>query len=195
MFTGIIETVGKVISAEKQGLNIKLIIESDISQMLRVDQSVSHNGICLTVVEVEENTHTVIAVDETVKKSNIENWNPGQYINLERAMVLGSRLDGHLVQGHVDGVITCNEVKERHGSHEIFFTHPKTCSHLIIEKGSICINGVSLTLYNIQENQFQVSIIPYTWEHTNLNQVQPGDMLNVEYDILGKYFSRWKQVS
>ncbi len=195
MFTGIIESLGKLLKIENSGTNKKFVIESPISHQLKIDQSVSHDGVCLTVVETLNNTHSVIAINETLQKSTLKNWSVGQNINLERAMILGSRLDGHIVQGHIDSTISCKSVVEIGGSFEITFEYNKEFSPLIIEKGSICINGVSLTLHGIEDLIFKVSIIPYTWSNPNFQNIKSGDTLNVEYDIIGKYLTRWKQLS
>lgn len=189
MFTGIIEAFGLVTATQVQGDNRVFTIESDIAGELKVDQSVSHNGVCLTVSSlVSPERYQVTAVPETLQRSNLGALAPGDLVNLERAMVLGGRLDGHLVQGHVDQTATCKHIKELDGSWEFVFEYES--NHPLIEKGSICVNGVSLTCYNISANSFQVSIIPYTFEHTNFKYLQPGDQVNLEFDMIGKYVQR-----
>jgi len=172
------------------GSNRSFWIESSISQELRVDQSISHSGICLTVEEVTGNSHKVTAIEETALKTNVNEWKIGDTINLERSLKLESRLDGHFVQGHVDTVATCIEINEKQGSWEYEFSFRKKFSELIIEKGSICVNGISLTVVNSKKNSFSVAIIPYTFEHTNLQQVKVGSVVNLEFDIIGKYVAR-----
>lgn len=189
MFTGIIEAFGLVTASEVQGDNRVFTIESDIAGELKVDQSVSHNGVCLTVSSlVSPQRYQVTAVPETLQRSNLGALSPGDLVNLERAMVLGGRLDGHLVQGHVDQTAACKHIEELDGSWEFVFEYES--NHPLIEKGSICVNGVSLTCYNINADSFQVSIIPYTFEHTNFKNLQPGDQVNLEFDMIGKYVQR-----
>jgi riboflavin synthase len=195
MFTGIVESLGTVSAIKKEGTNVHFTINSPISGELKIDQSVAHDGVCLTVVAFDGHSHTVTAVAETMQKTNLETWKEGRVLNLERAMKLGDRLDGHIVQGHVDnGSGTCTARKEADGSHVFTFEFPERFAALIIEKGSICINGTSLTAFNVGRNTFEVTIIPYTIEHTNFKQLQPGDRINLEFDILGKYFLRMKEV-
>lgn len=190
MFTGIIETIGRVIELKKDQDNLHLIIESDISNELKIDQSVAHNGVCLTVVAMANGTHAVTAVAETLNKSNIGQIKEGNLINLERCMQMNGRLDGHIVQGHVDQTGICTEVNERSGSWEYSFRYDPSQGNVTVEKGSICVNGISLTVVNSIENSFSVAIIPYTYEHTNMQQIKKGDTVNLEFDIIGKYVAR-----
>ena len=190
MFTGIIETIGVVSSLNYEGSNLELWVASGIAQELKIDQSVAHNGICLTVVQIENERYRVTAVEETIAKTNIAGWAPGALINLERALKVGDRLDGHFVQGHVDATGVCTLVDKMDGSWLFEFEFPKAFAGLLIEKGSICINGVSLTAFNVKKKKFTVTIIPYTFEHTNFKHLQPGDKVNLEFDVLGKYFLR-----
>ncbi len=190
MFTGIIETVGTVISCTTNGSNLELWVESDITGDLKIDQSVSHNGICLTVVEITGNQYKVTAVAETIAKTNISTWSTDSNVNLERSLRIGDRLDGHFVQGHVDCVANCTGKKELDGSWLFTFEFPFEHHKLIIEKGSVCINGVSLTAFNVENNCFTVTIIPYTFNHTNFNSISEGTMVNIEFDVLGKYILR-----
>lgn len=187
MFTGIIETVGIIKQVSVDGSNKTFFIESGISNELRPDQSVSHSGACLTVEEVIGNTHRVTAIEETLKKTNLGNWQVGDLVNLERSLKMYSRLDGHLVQGHVDAVAKCVKCVEKEGSWEYEFTFPKKFGGLIIEKGSICVNGISLTAFDVKRKSFTVAIIPYTFEHTNIKSVREGQAANIEFDIIGKY--------
>ena len=193
MFTGIIESLGKITSVKVDQGNIDFTIESEISQELKVDQSVSHNGVCLTVTETDNKTHTVTAVKETLDKSSLKNFSVDDLINLERAMKLGERLDGHLVQGHVDGVAKCVDFSANNGSWIYTFEFDIKNEMLLIEKGSICINGVSLTVFNIAENNFSVTIIPYTYENTSFKNLKKGDLVNIEYDMIGKYLARFNK--
>ncbi len=186
MFTGIIESLGEIKSAEKEGSNLKLTIKSDISNELKIDQSISHNGVCLTVTELHPNAHTVVAVKETLQKSSIGNLAEGDFVNLERCMVMNGRLDGHIVQGHVDGKGKCLNIKDEDGSWIFEFSYDST-ENVLVEKGSICINGVSLTCFNVSDEKFSVAIIPYTFEHTNFKKMRKNDEVNLEFDIIGKY--------
>ncbi len=190
MFTGIIETIGKVLQLRKDQDNLHLVIESDISNELKIDQSVAHNGVCLTVVALADGTHTVTAVAETLNKSNLGKLREGDLINLERCMQMNGRLDGHIVQGHVDQTGICTEVNEMSGSWEYTFSFDPSIGNVTVEKGSICVNGISLTVVNSRENSFSVAIIPYTYEHTNMQQLKNGDTVNLEFDIIGKYVAR-----
>ena len=190
MFTGIIESVGKIISVVSEGTNKRFIIESSISSQLKVDQSVSHDGVCMTVVKVYGNTHQVMAVDETLKRSNLGKKNINDLVNLERSMVMNGRLDGHLVQGHVDGVSLVKTIRPEGGSWTFEFTFGKKYSNLLVDKGSVCINGVSLTVIKPSKKKFSVAIIPYTFENTNFRLLRLGDEVNVEFDIIGKYAER-----
>ena len=190
MFTGIIETIGRVIELKKDQDNLHLMIESDISNELKIDQSVAHNGVCLTVVAITDGTHTVTAVAETLSKSNLGKLKTGDLINLERCMQMNGRLDGHIVQGHVDQTGICTEVNDKLGSWEYTFKYDPSEGNVTVEKGSICINGISLTVVNSRDNAFSVAIIPYTYEHTNMQELKKGDIINLEFDIIGKYVAR-----
>ena len=187
MFTGIIETTGFIKNISVTGSNRTFWIESSISQELKIDQSVSHSGICLTIEEMNHTSHKVTAIEETAQKTNIEAWKIGDIINLERSLKLESRLDGHFVQGHVDSVANCMDITEKAGSWEYQFRFPKKFAELVIEKGSICVNGISLTAFDVKKKSFKVAIIPYTYEHTNIKTIQKGDSVNIEFDLLGKY--------
>ncbi len=193
MFTGIIESLGKVTNVKVDRGNIDFTIQSEISNELKIDQSVSHNGVCLTVTETTENTHTVTAVKETLEKSSLGSFSVDDLINLERAMKLGDRLDGHLVQGHVDGVAKCIGVSVNDGSWIYKFEFDIKNEMLLIEKGSICINGVSLTVFDVAENTFKVTIIPYTYENTQFKKLKEGDIVNIEFDMIGKYLARFNK--
>lgn len=194
MFTGIIETLGTIEAITTQGTNKTFHIQSPISTELAVDQSVSHNGVCLTVEAINGNTHQVTAIAETLQKSNLDRLQVGAVVNLERCMTMHGRLDGHIVQGHVDTTATCTKVTEMDGSWQYDFTFTGNFGHLIIEKGSIAINGTSLTCFNVGKDRFSVAIIPYTYEHTNFHRLQAGDTVNLEFDILGKYVQRWMEL-
>lgn len=190
MFTGIIETLGVVQEVKKEQDNIHITIDSALANELKIDQSVAHNGICLTVVAIAGNHYTVTAVGETIKKTNISNWKVGDSVNLERAMKLGDRLDGHIVQGHVDQTGTCIAVQETNGSWFYTFEYNACLNNITIEKGSITVNGVSLTVVDSGKNNFSVAIIPYTYEHTNFHSFVTGTVVNLEFDVIGKYVSR-----
>ena len=190
MFTGIIESLGKVLSVAEIGTNKTFWIESSLSDQLKVDQSLSHNGVCLTVEEIHGNTHRVTAIEETLRKSNLAGWKTGDAVNLERCLVMNGRLDGHIVQGHVDAIGTCLKRKDLNGSWEFQFEFPKKFSRLVIEKGSISLNGISLTIFDVKKTRFSVAIIPYTFEHTNMGSIQPRSIVNLEFDIIGKYVAR-----
>jgi riboflavin synthase len=194
MFTGIIETTGKIESIEKNGTNLSFWIASSISNELKVDQSVSHDGVCLTVEKIEEGKHRVTAIDETLTKTNLNDWKVGTEINIERCMQLNARVDGHLVQGHVDATAFCIDVEEKKGSREYRFQIPAEFTHLIIEKGSVCINGISLTAFDIKFNSFKVAIIPYTYQRTNIHSVKNNSVVNIEFDVIGKYLARFREV-
>lgn len=185
MFTGIVETVGKVEEITTQGSNRDFVISSDISDLLKVDQSISHNGVCLTVTRVEGGNHWVTAIDETLQKSGIGGLEVGDQVNLERCMKADGRFDGHIVQGHVDTTAKVTEILDENGSW--CFTFELAKEGLVVEKGSICINGASLTCFNVDKKIFSVAIIPYTFEHTNFNQLAVGSLVNIEFDIIGKY--------
>ena len=193
MFTGIIESLGKITNVKADRGNIDFTIESEISEELKIDQSVSHNGVCLTVTDKSNNTHTVTAVKETLDKSSLRNFSVDDLINLERAMKLGERLDGHLVQGHVDGVAKCIGMSVNDGSLIYIFEFDVKNEILLIEKGSICINGVSLTVFDIEENTFKVTIIPYTYDNTSFKELTEGDIVNIEFDMIGKYLARFNK--
>lgn len=194
MFTGIIETLGRIKSIEKEQENVHFTITSNITSELKIDQSVAHNGVCLTVVAINNNDYTVTAIKETLLKTNLGTWNVGDAVNLERAMKLGDRLDGHIVQGHVDQIGKCIAVKEVNGSWYFTFTYDASLTNITIEKGSITINGVSLTVVNSKMNEFSVAIIPYTFEHTNFHSIKEGDVINLEFDVIGKYVSRLNEL-
>jgi riboflavin synthase len=194
MFTGIIEATGEVKDVIVQGSNRSFWIKSTVSAELKVDQSVAHNGVCLTVDALEEGMHRVTAIDETLQKTHLGTWHPGTIVNLERCLLMGGRLDGHMVQGHVDTVGNCMEVEDKNGSWLFTFSFPETFAHLMIEKGSICLNGISLTAFNVSRNTFSVAIIPYTWEHTNMHTIKPGNPVNLEFDMVGKYIQRSLQL-
>ncbi len=190
MFTGIIETIGIVKQLEKEQSNLHITIESDFTSELKIDQSVAHNGVCLTVVAINENTYTVTAIDETLAKTNLSEIKIADRFNLERAMKLGDRLDGHIVQGHVDQIATCIDIKQTDGSWYFTFSYNKDLNNITIEKGSITVNGVSLTVVNSKNNEFSVAIIPYTYEHTNFKNFVVGSIINLEFDVIGKYVKR-----
>lgn len=191
MFTGIIETVGKVVEIRLKGSNKEFTISSSISNELKVDQSLAHNGVCLTVTAIGNGQHLVTAIDETLFRSNLGALKIGESINLERAMSGLSRFDGHLVQGHVDTMGVVKSVQDKDGSWIFTFNFPEENKHLLVDKGSVCINGVSLTVINPSSNTFQVAIIPYTFENTSFNKLHEGDSVNLEFDILGKYIARY----
>jgi len=190
MFTGIIETLGEVQNIVKEGTNIHFTVNSSICAELKIDQSVAHNGVCLTVVGLNENSHIVTAIEETLNKTSLGNLKVGSKVNLERCMQMNARLDGHIVQGHVDQIATCILVNELDGSWEYRFKYDVSLGNVTVEKGSICVNGISLTVVNSQADEFSVFIIPYTHEHTNLHEVKVGDTVNLEFDIIGKYVAR-----
>ena len=190
MFTGIIETIGKVVAIKKEKTNVHITIESSISKELKVDQSVAHNGVCLTVTSKNEKHHNVTAIDETIIKSNYRNIEIGSLLNLERCLKVGARLDGHMVQGHVDETAECIDVVEDNGSWRYFFKGSSKVESLVVNKGSICINGVSLTVVNTTGNLFEVAIIPYTYNHTTFKTLKKGEIVNIEFDIIGKYITK-----
>ena len=190
MFTGIIETTGTVTGISSQGNNKSFWIRSALSGSFKVDQSISHDGVCLTVEEIKEDSHRVTAIAETLEKSALSNWQNGTLVNLERSLQLNERIDGHLVQGHVDTVARCMAVEEKKGSWQLRFSFPEAFKTLVIEKGSIAVNGISLTLFNVGVNEFDVAIIPYTYEHTNIRGLKQGALVNLEFDMLGKYVNR-----
>ena len=190
MFTGIIECTGIVEKIESKGSNKTFWIKSPIGNELKIDQSLAHNGVCLTVEEIANSIHRVTAIEETLRKTNLHTLHIGSEINLERCMLMNGRLDGHIVQGHVDCTATCTQKKQLNGSWEFSFEFDNQFAHLVIEKGSISINGTSLTCFNVSENSFTVAIIPYTFEHTNIKHVVAGSIVNLEFDIIGKYILR-----
>jgi riboflavin synthase len=195
MFTGIIETLGIVNLIEKEQDNIHIKVQSSITNELKIDQSVAHNGVCLTVVAIENDCYTVTAIQETINKTNLGYWKIGDALNLERAMKLGDRLDGHIVQGHVDQIGTCISIEETQGSWRFTFEYDASLHNITIEKGSVTVNGVSLTVVDSKPNQFSVAIIPYTYEHTNFHTFKMGTVVNLEFDVIGKYVSRLHQLS
>lgn len=190
MFTGIIESVGEVISVTREGSNIHYRITSAISHELKIDQSVAHQGACLTVTAQAGNWHEVTAIDETLSKTNLKVWKQGTRVNLERCMKADGRYDGHMVYGHVDQVASCMGVNDKNGSVEFTFQYSPGAQAMIVEKGSVCLNGISLTVYNVKGNEFSVAIIPYTLEHTTMKDVDKGSLINLEFDIIGKYVAK-----
>ncbi|NER10072.1 riboflavin synthase alpha chain [Muriicola jejuensis] len=190
MFTGIIETLGEVRDRKKEGSNLHLTIAAEITPELKIDQSVAHNGVCLTVVGIEGKEYTVTAVEETLLKSTLGDLARGDRVNLERAMILGTRLDGHIVQGHVDTTAVCTKIEQKDGSWYFTFTYTPSRGHVTIEKGSITVDGVSLTVVDSEEDRFSVAIIPYTYEHTRFQQYEVGSRVNLEFDVIGKYVAR-----
>lgn len=190
MFTGIIETIGTVKEVISSGSNKTFWIESSLSAEFKIDQSVSHSGVCLTVEEIKGNLHRVTAIEETLKKTNLSAWKAGTVANIERCLMVNARLDGHFVQGHADTAGTCKKRQEKDGSWEFEFEFPKKFAELVIEKGSVAVNGISLTAFNVKRKIFSVAIIPYTFEHTNIKDITPGDPVNLEFDIIGKYLIR-----
>ncbi|MBL7928742.1 MAG: riboflavin synthase [Bacteroidia bacterium] len=190
MFTGIVEATGAVAGIEVSGKNITFTISSSISSQLKVDQSVAHDGVCLTVTSIMDDKHKVTAIDETLKKTRLTDWQKGTMINLERSLTLTSLVDGHLVQGHVDAVAVCENVTDANGSRILIFRHPEEEYFITVPKGSVCVNGVSLTVVDSGKDYFSVALIPYTLEHTNLKEIKSGSRVNVEFDIIGKYVKR-----
>lgn len=194
MFTGIIEDLGVIEKLDVDGGNLHITVKSSITNELKIDQSVAHNGVCLTVVHIENNSYTVTAIQETIDKTNLSQLSVGDYINLERAMKLGDRLDGHIVQGHVDQTAVCISIKEEQGSWIFTFKYDIEQNNITIEKGSITVNGVSLTVVNSKANQFSVAIIPYTYNHTTFNKLVVGNEVNLEFDVIGKYVKRLNEL-
>jgi len=190
MFTGIIETTGTIAALETNAGNLNIWVKSPVAHELKIDQSLAHNGVCLTVVELKDGLHRVTAIEETLRKTNLGHIQTGYTVNLERCMPANGRFDGHIVQGHVDQTGKCVSVKEENGSWLYEFEYAPTTQNIIVEKGSICINGISLTAFDAIENRFKVAIIPYTYQHTNINAVKPGTLVNLEFDIIGKYIAR-----
>jgi len=190
MFTGIIENTGIVQEVTSAGTNKSFWISSPLAPELKIDQSLSHNGVCLTIEEIKEGMHRVTAIEETLSKTNLGSWQAGDLVNLERCMMLNGRLDGHIVQGHVDCTATCIDIIDKAGSWEYSFSFPKQFAAFIIEKGSVTVNGISLTCFNIGSDRFTVAIIPYTFEHTNMSELKKSDQVNIEWDMVGKYVNR-----
>lgn len=190
MFTGIIETTGIIKEVISKGTNKVFWVESPLVQELKIDQSLSHNGVCLTVEEIKHGMHRVTAIEETILKTNLDHWGKDSIVNLERCMQLNGRLDGHIVQGHADCTAACINRVIKEGSWEFTFAFPEKFAALVIEKGSVTVNGISLTCFNVTDDQFTVAIIPYTFEHTNMNRLKTGDYVNIEWDMLGKYVNR-----
>lgn len=190
MFTGIIETMGTIKHIEREGSNVHYTLSSKITKELKIDQSLAHNGVCLTVVAINNDKYTVTAIQETLQKTALKQWQVGHKINLERAMRLGDRLDGHMVQGHVDEVASCTQIEDQNGSWLFRFEYNKASKNITIEKGSICVNGTSLTVVGSGDNTFGVAIIPYTYDHTVFHQLQLGDLVNIEFDMVGKYIAK-----
>lgn len=194
MFTGIVENLGIVKEITSVGTNKTFWIASPLSAELKVDQSLAHDGVCLTVEELRGDMHRVTAVEETLKKTALGKWQEGDAVNMERSLLPSSRLDGHFVQGHVDTTGTCLKIRDREGSHEFEFDYPKKFASLVIEKGSICVNGISLTAFEVKKHSFRVAIIPYTYGHTNMQFLREGDPVNLEFDMIGKYVLRKMEV-
>ncbi|WP_353147505.1 riboflavin synthase [Flavobacterium sp.] len=190
MFTGIIETIGIISDIKKDQGNVHLTIQTNITNELKIDQSVAHNGVCLTVVEIFDNKHVVTAIQETINKTTLGLWKIGDKVNIERAMKLGDRLDGHMVQGHVDQTAVCSSIQEKSGSWEFTFEYDSALNNITIQKGSITVNGTSLTVVNSERNRFSVAIIPYTYEHTIFHTFEIGTKVNLEFDVVGKYIAR-----
>lgn len=193
MFTGIIEAIGKVEILENESGNLHITVHSPISHELKIDQSVSHNGVCLTVVQRHAHQHTVTAIAETLRKTNLGNLKIGDELNLERCMVMNGRLDGHIVQGHVDQVAKCLSVVEENGSWVYQFEYEPSPHNIVVEKGSVCINGISLTAFDVFDDVFKVAIIPYTFQHTNIKHISEESLVNIEFDIIGKYVARLRE--
>ena len=189
MFTGIIEEIAEVVALKKEGKNIHFSLKSNISSELKVDQSLAHNGVCLTVIEIQDNIYTVTAVNETLQKTNLCFWQVGSKINIERSIKLGGRIDGHIVQGHVDQTAVCTSIEEDKGSYVFTFKYQNS-NNITVSKGSICVNGVSLTVVSSKENSFSVVIIPYTFANTNFHEIKLDSVVNIEFDILGKYIQK-----
>ena len=189
MFTGIIEELAEVVALQKEGSNLHINLKSNITTELKEDQSIAHNGVCLTVVDIERNNYEVTAIKETLEKSNLWFLEVGSKVNLERSLQMGDRLDGHMVQGHVDQMAKCTEIKKEDGSYVFTFKH-KESDNMTVEKGSVCVNGVSLTVINSKDTSFSVAIIPYTFENTNFHTIKVGSIVNVEFDVLGKYIAK-----
>ena len=190
MFTGIIETLGEIVKLEENQSNLDLWVKSKITSELKIDQSVAHNGVCLTVVDIDKDIYKVTAIEETLQKTNLNHLKLGDFVNLERAMLMNSRLDGHMVQGHVDTTAVCSHVSNQEGSWEFRFQFKDAPEFITVEKGSITVDGVSLTVVDSMEKEFSVAIIPYTYQHTRFQRYQPSDLVNIEFDIIGKYIHK-----
>jgi riboflavin synthase len=190
MFTGIIEQTAELFGLQTSGSNTTFTFTAELAAELKVDQSLSHNGVCLTVESVENKTYTVTAIAETLRKTNLGDLKLGDKVNLERCMLANGRFDGHIVQGHVDQTGVCTQIIDQNGSFDLYFRFDSTLGNIVVEKGSICVNGVSLTVVNAENESFSVSIIPYTWQHTNLSHLKVGQSVNLEFDIIGKYMKR-----
>ena len=195
MFTGIIEELGEITELNQKDENLNITVKAEMTSELKIDQSVAHNGVCLTVVDLKDNTYTVTAIRETLQKTNLGHLKVGDKVNLERGMKLGARLDGHIVQGHVDQTSVCTKVSENNGSWEFTFEYDPSLENITIEKGSITINGVSLTVVNSMKNQFSVAIIPYTFENTTFKYLKEGMTVNLEFDVIGKYVKRLTKIN
>jgi len=194
MFTGIVEEVGEIVEIKKDKGNLDISVAAVMTSELKIDQSVAHNGVCLTVVAIKDKSYQVTAIHETLEKSNLSTLKVGNHVNLERGIILGARLDGHLVQGHVDQTAECISIKEENGSWIFTFNYDPSLGNVTIEKGSITINGVSLTVVNSEHHNFSVAIIPYTYKHTTFNNLKQGDSVNLEFDVIGKYVKRLTQL-
>ena len=190
MFTGIIEELGKITELRQDNGNLQVTVGTDFSSELKIDQSVSHNGVCLTVVSCGKNSYSVTAIEETLKKTNLRNLKVGELVNLERGMLLNARLDGHIVQGHVDQTGVCEKIEETNGSWNFVFSYDESWNNITIEKGSITVNGVSLTVVESEKNRFSVAVVPFTFAHTTFQFLKPGDLVNLEFDVIGKYVKR-----
>lgn len=195
MFTGIIEALGEIVEIERENTNIHFKIKSHLAPELKIDQSISHNGACLTVTDLGVDFYTVTAIDETLQKTNLGDWKVGDWVNLERSMLMNGRIDGHIVQGHVDQVAVCTSVENKDGSWVYIFEYEADRGNITVEKGSICVNGVSLTVVNSKLNSFSVAIIPYTYEHTNFQYIKENSRVNLEFDIIGKYVQKYLSIS
>jgi riboflavin synthase len=194
MFTGIIESLGVIKEISAQGTNKTFWIESTLFPELKIDQSIAHDGVCLTVEELKDGLYRVTAIEETLEKTGLHQWKQGTIVNLERSLLPSSRLDGHFVQGHVDTTAVCTQIEDRQGSMELTLSFPEKFAPLVIEKGSIAINGISLTVFDVKKDSFKIAVIPYTWENTNLRMLQEGKLVNVEFDMVGKYITRFYNV-
>ena len=194
MFTGIVEAQGRVTKVAVDGSNRTLWIESQISRELKVDQSVSHNGVCLTIEDLNEVSHRITAIAETLGKTTIGSWQTGDIVNLERCMIMNGRIEGHLVQGHIDSPGICVDITQLEGSWKLRIHFPEEFGQFVIEKGSVCLDGISLTAYEVDKDELSVAIIPYTFHHTNIRNLKIGDRMNMEFDMIGKYVQRWNQL-